>query len=266
MTGSAEGRPAPSRLRRNLIAGGLVAGVLGVWHGAPLLRRLLPQRFDFAPIESLPGFRRLAGGASSGRLDPLAGIGGPDPIGETEIDPDSLRADLCNVLHGGRPAPGVVPVASFSDYYCPFCRVLTRRLAAIEADPEQAIRITWHEWPSLGPVSELAARAALAAREQGAYVAFHEAMMRGAFVATPAFLSDLARRIGIDPQRMRADMESEQTALEIAQSRALARLFGFAGTPALVVGRTVIVGQVDDATLRALIVREREDGPIPACT
>jgi protein-disulfide isomerase len=89
--------------------------------------------------------------------------------------------------------------------------------------------------------------------------------MRGGFVATPAFLTNLAARIGIDADRMISDMQSPGVAHDIAESTALARLFGFVGTPSLVVGRTVVVGQIDDATLRALIAREREDGPVPAC-
>ena len=256
---------APSGLRRTPIFGGVAASVLGLWHGVPRLLRLLPRRFEFEAVEDVPGFRRLAGGASSARLDPFAGIGAPEASKGPNIDPDDLRADLCRALYGAPPGPGVVPVASFSDYYCPFCRVLTRTLSAIESEAANGVRVAWHEWPLFGPTSELAARAALAAREQGAYVAFHKAMMRGAFVATPAFLSDLARRLGIDPERMLADMNSNRTALAIAESRALARLFGFPGTPALVVGRTVVVGEIDDATLRALIAQERQDGPVPAC-
>ena len=127
------------------------------------------------------------------------------------------------------------------------------------------MRIAWHEWPLLGPVSEVAAKAALAAKRQGAYPAFHDALMRGAFVPTPAFLQALAGRIGIDPQRMLADMESAGVAREIAETRALADLFGFFGTPSMVVGRTLVTGEIGDAALRALIAREAEDGPVPAC-
>jgi protein-disulfide isomerase len=256
---------APSRLRRNLIAGGVVASVIGLWHGAPYVMRLLPRSFEFEPLADPPGFRRIAGGATSGGLDPFAGLSTPEPERGPRIDPDALRADLCRAVFGAAPAEGVVPVASFSDYYCPFCRVLTRRLAAIEAGSGGTVRIAWHEWPLLGETSEVAAKAALAAKRQDAYVAFHEALMRGAFVATPAFLSNLAERLGIDPERMLADMESPETARAIAESRALARLFSFPGTPALIVGRTVVAGEIDDATLRALIDREREDGPIRAC-
>jgi protein-disulfide isomerase len=260
-----DGAAPPSRLRRNLIAGGVVAAALGAWHGAPHVLRLLPRSFDFEPMADPPGFRRLAGGASSGGFDPFAGLSAPRPDGGAHIDPDALRADLCRAVYGGPVGAGVVPVASFSDYYCPYCRVLTRRLGAIESESGGAVRVAWHEWPLLGQTSEMAAKAALAAQRQGAYVGFHEALMRGGFVATRAFLVSLAERLGVDPARMLADMESAEIARAIAESRALARLFAFPGTPALIVGRTVVVGEIDDATLRALIARERADGVVPAC-
>jgi protein-disulfide isomerase len=264
MSGDETGAPS-SRLRRNLIAGGVVAGVIGLWEGAPYVMRLLPRSFDFEPLADPPGFRRIAGGSTSGGFDPFAGLSSPAPERGPRIDPDALRADLCRAVFGAVPGAGVVPIASFSDYYCPFCRILTRRLAAIEAETGGAVQIAWHEWPLLGETSETAAKAALAAKRQGAYVGFHEALMRGAFVATPAFLSNLAERLDIDSERMLVDMESAETARAIAESRALARLFAFPGTPALIVGRTVVVGEIDDATLRALINREREDGPLPIC-
>lgn len=255
---------APSRLRRALLIGGAAAiGVLA-WNAAPWLRGLLPVSLDFADLDDPPGFRRLAGGATSGGIDPFAGLsasGAPQPM----IPEEALRADLCRALFGERPGPGVTPVASFSDYYCPYCRGLTRRLSAIEDESGGAVRVAWREWPLLGAASETAAKAALAAERQGAYADFHAALMRSGFVPTPPFIDALAERIGVDPARMRADMASPEVAYEIAEARGLARLFGFPGTPALVVGRTVVVGEISDATLRALIARERADGPPPGC-
>lgn len=265
MTPTPGGSPrVRSRARRALVAGGAVAAIALAWSAAPALRRLLPQSFEFAPLADPPGFRRLSGGATSGGLDPFAGLSGPsapqDAVPESE-----LRADLCRALFGAPPGRGVVPVASFSDYYCPYCRVLTRRLSAIKDESGGAVRITWHEWPLLGGNSVAAAKAALAAKRQGAYAAFHASLMRSGFVPTPAFIDALAERIGVDPARMRADINSPAVAREIAEARGLARLFGFPGTPALVVGRTVVVGAIDDARLRALIDRERADGPLPGC-
>jgi protein-disulfide isomerase len=60
-------------------------------------------------------------------------------------------------------------------------------------------------------------------------------------------------------------MASPAVAARIAETRGLARLFGFPGTPSMVVGRTVVTGALDEGRLLALIAREREEGPPPAC-
>ncbi|SEA79113.1 DsbA family protein [Rubrimonas cliftonensis] len=248
------------RSRRLLLLGGAAAGGAALYLGAPALLRLAPQRFDFAEMTAPAGFRTLEGGSVSAGFDPLAGLSSRP--GEATA-PDVLRADLCARLFGAPPAPGVVPVASFSDYACPFCRVLTERLAAIAETPGVAVR--WHEWPLLGPRSEALARAALAAARQDAYPAFHAALMGSAFVPTGAYLRALAERNGLDPERLLADMTGEAVSRRLADSRGLARLYGFIGTPALVVGRTVVQGAITEARLRALIDLEREAGPPPGC-
>lgn len=251
--------------RSRLMALAVLIGVAAAWQAVPWVRSLFPQPLDFTVVSDPPGFRRLGGGATSGGFDPFVGLGRREaPTGPT-VDEGSLRADLCSALFGAPPAPGTVPVATFSDYYCPFCRVLTRRLAALEAESGGALRVTWHEWPLLGPNSMLAARASLAADRQGAYAAFQTALSRGGFVATPAFLANLAERAGIDPDRLLADMDHPAVAERIARTTALAGLFGFPGTPSMVVGRTIVIGEIDEPTLRALIARERADGPLPFC-
>lgn len=111
----------------------------------------------------------------------------------------------------------------------------------------------------------LAAQGALAAKRQDAYVDFHRRLMRAPFQTTPEYLEALSDAIGVDHAQLRADMTSEGVRREIAESSALAKTFRFIGTPALVVGRTVVQGEIDDATLERLIERERADGPIGAC-
>lgn len=262
----ADDKPRSTSRRQSIVTLGALAAVPLVWHGASALwRRLLPPDFDFEALNEPSGFRRLRDGAVSGGFDPLVGIGAQRSTQAEEIDEAELRADLCSSLFGGAPVGDAVPIASFSDYYCPFCRVLTGWLATMEAEMPAAVSIRWHEWPILGETSLAAARAALAARRQGAYARFHAALMRGRFVATPVFLRDLAGRLGIDGEQMLADMESAAVVREIAVARGLARLFAFPGTPALVVGRTVVVGQIDRQQLEALIARERAEGPLPVC-
>ena len=71
---------------------------------------------------------------------------------------------------------GDVTIVEFFDYNCPYCkRVKPEIQALMAADPD--IRLVYREWPILGEGSVFAARAALAARNQGKYEEFHWAMM-----------------------------------------------------------------------------------------
>lgn len=213
--------------------------------------------FRFKPLRTPPGFRRLDGGdASAAAVDPLIGLGTRGPV-----LPPLPPADLCPVLFGDDPLPpGVVPVASFSDYYCPFCRVLTQRLAARDG---QGIRVAWHELPLLGTASGIAARAALAADLQGAYAAFHARLMRAAFQPTEAYLRALSDGLGLDTARFLSDMDGPGVARRLEDSGRAAALLRIGATPALVVGRTLVSGLISEARLDALVEIERAEGPPP---
>ena len=250
--------------RRTAVLAGIGALAAGAWWGWPRVAPYFVGGFEFEPLGHLPGFRRIAAGETSGNINPLAGIDSSRDPRVTAAE-ETMRADICRALFGETATQGVVPIASFSDYYCPFCRVLTQTLAAIEAESGGEVRITWHEWPLLGSNSDYAARAALAADRQGAYVQFHKRLMRSSFVPTEEFLRALAKSIGIEPGKMIADIKSEAVTSRLVASAALASVFQFRGTPALIVGRTVVVGAVSDATLKALISRERADGPLEMC-
>jgi protein-disulfide isomerase len=165
---------------------------------------------------------------------------------------------LCSALFREARGPGV-RVASFSDYFCPYCRVLTQELAQREAAGR--ISVAWHELPLLSEASEVAAKAALAAERQGGYAAFHARLMRARFEPTPAYLAEIARSAGLEAERLLTDMDSVAVRAQLAESAAVAARFGFIGTPALVIGRTVVVGTVSPARLDQLIAAEAEEGP-----
>jgi protein-disulfide isomerase len=241
-----------------------VAGA-GVWWAWPRIAQHFIGAFDFEPLDDPMGFRCIVAGETSGMPSPLLGLDAPDAP-DAAIPEAVMRADLCSGLLGEPPAAGVVVIASFSDYNCPFCRVLTKRLSDLESRSGGDMRITWHELPMLGPTLISAARAALAADMQGAYAAFHKRLMRGRSVATPEFLALLARDIGVDGDRLLSDMESDAVSDRLRNTETVARIFGFIGTPALVVGGTIVVGTVSEAVIAALVEQERRDGPPPVCS
>lgn len=244
---------------------GIAAGYAVLKFGAPVVSNLFAADFEFEPIAQPSGFRRMTGGQSTSGFDPFFGLGGG-----TDEQMEAVIADvesrICATLYGETYLDSdAVPLASFSDYNCPFCRVLTQRLARMEEASGGALKVSWHELPLLGEASLTAAKGALAAKRQGAYVNFHKRLMRAPFETTPEYLTVLAEALGIDKAQLIKDMNGDAVLREIQESGALAKVFSFIGTPALVVGRTVVQGEISENALARLIEQERNDGPIEAC-
>lgn len=156
---------------------------------------------------------------------------------------------------GGNPA-GDVTVVEFFDYRCPHCRRMVPVIKALlAADP--GVRLVYKELPILGEESVLAARAALAARGQGKYAEAHDRLMAEAGPLTRAAVLATLAGIGLDGERLRADMDAPEIGTLIGRELALAQALGIDGTPALVVGGELVVGAVDLGTLRDLVSRAR---------
>ncbi|TCO74225.1 DSBA-like thioredoxin domain-containing protein [Rhodovulum euryhalinum] len=252
-------------MRRNLLwLGGIALAYGALASGPNLWRRVFPAAFDFSEIPGLPGFRRIGQGAVSAGSPVLIGLdaGAPAP---PRAAPGELRADLCAHLFGGAIGTGAVPVAYFSDVRCSYCRVLTPLVHERSSGAAASIRLAWHELPLLGESSVLAARAALAAGFQGAGPAIHARLAATRLVPTQAALVRLAEDIGIDGARLVADMAAPRVDRQLAVSLGLAGLFGFPGTPALVVGRTAVLGRIEAGDLDRLIALEAAEAATAPC-
>ncbi len=152
---------------------------------------------------------------------------------------------------------GDVTVVEFFDYNCPYCRKVKPEVRAlIDADPN--IRLVYREWPILGDGSVFAAKAALAARKQGKYEAFHWAMMGNEGRAEEASVMRVAAEVGLDLDRLRADMEAPEVAEHIATSMQLTQALGFSGTPSFVIGDALVPGFVETDQLTALVDAARD--------
>ncbi len=243
----------PKTSRRDLFLGlGAIALVGGGWQAWVHL----PRKMTFEPIDGLPGWRKTVfegvsaprGGLSATAA--FAGIGGRSTISGT-LGPEQL----CQTLFG-RHDDSKIPVAVFSDFFCPYCRTLTKRLAERAARPDSTVTINWHELPLIGPSSVIAARAAVAAGLQRAYPEFQARMMGSTFRPTPRFLIETSEKAGLDTPKFIADMESQVVDSRLARSRAAAQTLGIYGTPALVIGRTLVIGEISDRNLDELLVAE----------
>ena len=114
--------------------------------------------------------------------------------------------------------------------------------------------------PILGPNSVLASRALLAAQRQEKFVPLYDRLMQLRAEPTEAVLQAEAQKLGLDWARMRRDMDDPAIEARLQQNLRLAQALSIEGTPALVIGDTLVPGAVDLTTLRRLVTQARGRG------
>ncbi|SLN54505.1 Disulfide bond formation protein D precursor [Pseudoruegeria aquimaris] len=152
---------------------------------------------------------------------------------------------------------GDVTVVEFFDYNCPYCKRAAPIVKGVIAG-DGNVRVVYREWPILGEGSVFAARAALAARNQGKYEEFHWALMDLKGRANEASVMRVARELGMDEAQLRADMQAPEVETHIQISMSLAEQLGFSGTPSFVIGDALAPGLIPEDELKRLIGVARE--------
>jgi protein-disulfide isomerase len=159
----------------------------------------------------------------------------------------------------GSPKPDVIIVEYF-DYNCPFCKKLVPVLNALLAQ-DHKVAILYKDWPILGDMSMYAAASALAAGYQGKYRAAHDALIGGPRLAEIDQADGILQMAGIDIDKLKKDRTAHaaQIAALLARNDEEANALTLKGTPGLVVGRQLVPGIVDLATLKKLIASSRRE-------
>jgi len=151
---------------------------------------------------------------------------------------------------------GDVTLVQFFDYACGYCKAsLPDVQRLVREDPK--VKVVFRELPILSRESEVAARASLAAAEQGRFQAFHDAMY-AAGRPSPDTIAAAARTAGLDQTRLEAAMNTPRAEQELGQNVELARTLGFTGTPSWVVGNQVLSGAVGYDALKKAVAEARE--------
>jgi protein-disulfide isomerase len=132
---------------------------------------------------------------------------------------------------GGNPQ-GDVTIVEFFDYRCPYCKQVHPAIQKL-LDQDRKLRFVYKEFPVLGEQSDIAAHAALAARLQGRYEAFHDAMM-----AAKGQISEIDRAL--------------------SANRALAKALELRGTPGFIIGDHIVPGAIDLDALKTMVADARK--------
>ena len=154
-------------------------------------------------------------------------------------------------------AKGDVTIVEFMDYRCGYCKSVKPAIdEVLRADGR--VRLVLKEFPILGPASRTASMAAIAANKQGKYLALHNALMAYPNNLTDEVIFALARQVGLDVAKLKADMASPEVQALIEKTHKLAQDLGINGTPGFIIGDQIIPGAVSADELKKKIAEARQ--------
>lgn len=149
---------------------------------------------------------------------------------------------------------GKLTVVEFFDYRCPYCKAAMPEIEKLLSDNKD-IRLVLKEFPILSPVSESAARAAIAAKAQGKYWPVHQAMLAERNLDEDA-IQRILKDNGVDVNAAARVATAQPTSALIDDVHALARTTGVTGTPAFIIGDQMIAGW-DPAKIQEAVKQAR---------
>ena len=186
-----------------------------------------------------------------------------DAITALQADEDLQEKARIRAVATGKGDPiagnpiGDVTVVEFYDPRCPYCRSMHDIVDTL-IQHDHGIRLLFKDIPVLGAASDLESRAILAARNQGGYLKMQAALMGDPAQPSADSIKATARSLGLDPDKLLADMASPAVKQQIDTNLALARTLHVQGTPVFFIGDQVLPGAVDGAQLVAAIAAVRK--------
>jgi protein-disulfide isomerase len=143
-----------------------------------------------------------------------------------------------------------VVLVEFFDYACAYCRASNPDVERLlREDPR--LKVVWRDYPVLGPASEQAAVASLAAAKAGRFRQFHDRLFATAR-PTEAAIAAAGESVGLGAAQL-----TDEFRRELQANYEIGRAIGASGTPTFVVGGRVLQGAVGYDALKAAIAAAR---------
>jgi protein-disulfide isomerase len=152
---------------------------------------------------------------------------------------------------------GKLTVVEFFDYRCGYCKLAAPEVVKlIEQNPD--IRFVFKQFPIFGEVSDTAAKVALTPAAKPKALDLYKSWMAEKALDDTLLDRDLTAA-GVDPAQARKASNDPAITRQILDTRALATSLKIEGTPAFIVGDTMIPG-ADIPALKAAITIAKDGG------
>jgi protein-disulfide isomerase len=175
-------------------------------------------------------------------------LGTQETLVDLYIDVDPER----DHIRGPIDAP--VTVVEYGDFECPYCgqaEPVMRELLGDFGD----VRYVWRHLPlnDVHSHAQLAAEAAEAASDQGAFWEMHDLLLTNQNALQGGDLISYAERLGLDAERFRNDLDAHTGAARLAEDVDSADLSGVSGTPTFFINGRRHHGAYDIVALSAAV-------------
>ena len=153
---------------------------------------------------------------------------------------------------------GKITVVELFDYNCGYCKLIAPQILELARTHPQ-VRFVFKDMVIFGETSEYAAAAAALAKTPEQYIALHRA-----FMAAKPLNDEVATRImrdnGIDPAAARREQTSAARQKYLKEVHGIANGLAIDGTPAFIIGDTLIPGADPEALKAAIAAELRKKG------
>jgi len=151
----------------------------------------------------------------------------------------------------------LVTIVEYSDFQCPFCSKLANTLHEVTRDYDGEVKLVFKQLPlPMHANAEPAARAALAAHQQGKFWEMHDELFANQRALDEGQLIGYAQALGLDMKRFREDYGSDAIREHAAADKAMATALEIRSTPTFYVNGVFHKGAQPPESIRAIIDQE----------
>ncbi|MBX7084375.1 MAG: sigma-70 family RNA polymerase sigma factor [Nannocystaceae bacterium] len=187
----------------------------------------------------------------------------PQPSAAAAIEPEAAVSSLGlqPLFAANAKAKAEVEIVECGGYDCTYCNRARETLEQLREHYGAKLSLHFLQMPlDMHPAAALAARAAVAAANQGRFADMHEALFEHTDHRTVESLVALARGLGLDGERFAADLVADATAQRVADEREVCMRAGAQGTPAFFINGDLLVGSQGLSAFREIIDDELSGG------
>jgi protein-disulfide isomerase len=165
---------------------------------------------------------------------------------ETQVSPQDSLSETVEVL-------------VYSDFQCPFCGQFYKPFRQLMTEGVGVpAKFEFKNFPlSFHPFAQLAAQAAMAAKQQGKFWEMHDAIFAHQSAMKRENLLEYAEQLGLDMNRFRKDLDSDDVKQMIERDKADGEKAKVEATPTVVINGKAYSGSRSFAELKKLVQGDR---------